>query len=118
MVPALFDDEGKKEMGDLVRDEAKKKGINESKDELWNYFLEKARDNLHIIMCMSPAGDTLRVRCRNFPGLVSNTGVNWFFSWPGEALFAVATNYLEEVEDIHDYKESITNHIVLVHTTV
>lgn len=100
MVPALFDDEGKKQMGDLVRDEAKKKGINESKDDLWNYFLEKVRDNLHIIMCMSPAGDTLRVRCRNFPGLVSNTGINWFFPWPEEALHAVATNYLEEVDDI------------------
>jgi dynein heavy chain, axonemal len=86
MVPALFDDEGKKQMGDLVRDEAKKKGVNESKDDLWNYFLEKARDNLHIVLCMSPAGDTLRIRCRNFPGLVSNTGINWFFSWPSEAL--------------------------------
>jgi dynein heavy chain, axonemal len=86
MIPALFDDEGKKQMGDLVRDEAKKKGINESKDDLWNYFLEKARDNLHIVLCMSPAGDTLRIRCRNFPGLVSNTGINWFFSWPSEAL--------------------------------
>jgi len=79
MVPALFDDDGKKQMGDLVRDEAKKKGVNESKEDLWNYFLEKVRDNLHIVLCMSPAGDTLRIRCRNFPGLVSNTGINWFF---------------------------------------
>ncbi len=91
-------------MGDLVRDEAKKKGINETKDDLWNYFLEKVRDNLHIVLCMSPAGDTLRIRCRNFPGLVSNTGINWFFSWPQEALQAVAINYLEEVEDIVEHK--------------
>jgi dynein heavy chain len=27
MVPALFDDEGKKQMSDKVRDEAKRKGI-------------------------------------------------------------------------------------------
>lgn len=92
-------------MGDLVRDEAKKKGVNESKDDLWNYFLEKVRDNLHIVMCMSPAGDTLRIRCRNFPGLVSNTSINWFFPWPSEALLAVATNYLEELEDIGEFKE-------------
>lgn len=105
-------------MGDLVRDEAKKKGVNETKDDLWNYFLDKVRDNLHIIMCMSPAGDTLRIRCRNFPGLVSNTGINWFFPWPEEALHAVANNYLEEVEDIGEFKENITNHIVLVHTSV
>ncbi len=40
MVPALFDEDGKKNMGDLVREEAKKKGINETKDDLWNYYLE------------------------------------------------------------------------------
>ena len=38
MVPALFDEEGKKAMGDLVRDEAKKLGVNETKEDLWNYF--------------------------------------------------------------------------------
>lgn len=40
---------------------------------MWNYFLEKSRENLHIVLAMSPAGDTLRIRCRNFPGLVSNS---------------------------------------------
>jgi len=86
MVPALFDEDGKKLMGDTVRDEAKKLGINETKEDLWNYYIEKARDSMHICLCMSPAADTLRIRCRNFPGLVSNTTINWFFTWPEEAL--------------------------------
>ncbi len=34
MVPALFDDDGKKQMTDLVRDEAKKRGMGETKDDL------------------------------------------------------------------------------------
>lgn len=118
MVPALFDEDGKKQMGDLVRDEAKKKGINETKEDLWNYFMDKARDNLHIVLAMSPAGDLLRVRCRNFPGLVSNTGINWFFPWPIEALVSVARYYLEEVEDLGEHKENIISHIVLVHSSV
>lgn len=95
MVPALFDEESKKSMGDMVRDEAKRLGIMETKEELWNYFIEKVRDNMHIALCMSPAGETLRVRCRNFPGLVNNTGINWFFPWPEEALQSVAVNKLE-----------------------
>lgn len=73
MVPALFDEESKKKVSDKIKDEAKRKGVLETKDELWNYFLEKIRDNMHIVLCMSPAGDTLRIRCRNFPGLVSST---------------------------------------------
>lgn len=94
MVPALFDEEGKKQMIDIVRDEAKKLGVPEGKDDLWNYFLEKVKDNLHIVLAMSPAGDSLRIRCRNFPGLVSSTSIDWFFQWPEEALASVATFYL------------------------
>jgi len=90
MVPALFDEEGKKTMIDKVRPEAKLKGIPETKDDLWNYFLEKVKENLHIVLAMSPAGNNLRIRCRNFPGLVSNTCIDWFFSWPEEALVSVA----------------------------
>lgn len=47
---------------------------------------------------MSPSGSTLRVRCRNFPGLISNTNVDWFFPWPEDALTAVANNFMGEVE--------------------
>jgi dynein heavy chain len=77
-------------MLELVRDEAKKKGIPETKDELWNFFVDKIRENLHVCLCFSPAGDTLRIRCRNFPGLVSSSGIDWFFPWPKEALVSVA----------------------------
>lgn len=34
MVPALFDDDGKKQIVDKMRDEAKKKGMGENKDEV------------------------------------------------------------------------------------
>jgi dynein heavy chain len=90
MVPALFDEEGKKNMIDKVRAEAKLKGVSETKDDLWNYFLEKVKENLHIVLAMSPAGNNLRIRCRNFPGLVSSTCIDWFFNWPEEALVSVA----------------------------
>ena len=46
---------------------------------------------------MSPVGDTLKNRCRNFPGLVNNTSIDWFMPWPRQALFAVASRFLEEV---------------------
>jgi len=78
IVPALFDEDGKKSMVNLISDEVKKLGLPDTKDDLWNYFVEKVRDNMHIVLCMSPAGETLRKRCRNFPGLVSSTGINWF----------------------------------------
>jgi dynein heavy chain len=57
---------------------------------------------------MSPAGDTLRVRCRNFPGLISNTNVDWFFPWPEDALTAVASNFMGAVPLEDDERDKVT----------
>jgi dynein heavy chain len=65
------------------------------------------KENLHIVLAMSPAGDTLRIRCRNFPGLASNSQVNWFFPWPEEALVSVAKFYLKDEDLPEDNRESI-----------
>ena len=33
-----------------------------AKESIWQYFVSKARDNLHIVLAMSPVGDELRIR--------------------------------------------------------
>ena len=80
-----------------IRDEATKAGVAPSREALWQYFVNKSANNLHIVLAMSPVGDTLKNRCRNFPGLVNNTSIDWFMPWPRQALFAVASRFLEEV---------------------
>lgn len=74
MVPALFKDEEKLPLIDSVRQEVKAKNILVNNTNCWNYFVQKCQDNLHVVLCMSPAGDALRKRCRSFPGMVNNTG--------------------------------------------
>ena len=90
----------------------------ETKEFRWNYYVNKCRENLHIILAMSPAGDVLRVRCRNFPGLISNTNVDWFFPWPEDALTAVANNFMGAVELDDDARLKVTEHLVMVHLSV
>ena len=97
MVPGLFPEEEKDGLIGPLDEEMRKKKLPETKEFRWGYFVNKARENLHIILAMSPAGDTLRVRCRNFPGLISNTNVDWFFPWPEDALTAVAQNFMGAV---------------------
>lgn len=46
---------------------------------------------------MSPSGENLCNWCRNFPGLVNNTYIDWLFPWPSQALLAVAHVYLTDV---------------------
>lgn len=75
MVPALYSDEEKDGLIASVRQEALNSGCSPAKDELWQYFVKKCSRGLHIVLCMSPVGDTLRTRCRNFLGLVNNTSI-------------------------------------------
>ena len=118
MVPALFGSDEKSGLTQKITSEAKKLGVLETPDSLWNFLIEKVRDNLHIVLAMSPAGDNLRVRCRNFPGLISNTNIDWFFPWPEEALNSVAEFYLKEEDLTEDQKKSVIEHFVVVHTSV
>uniref|UniRef100_A0A8C0KP17 Dynein axonemal heavy chain 10 n=1 Tax=Canis lupus dingo TaxID=286419 RepID=A0A8C0KP17_CANLU len=119
IVPALFPEEEKETILSQIGQEALKQGTGPAKESVWQYFVNKSANNLHIVLGMSPVGDTLRTRCRNFPGLVNNTGIDWFMPWPPQALHAVAksflgTNPMIPMENI----DSVVEHVVLVHESV
>ena len=41
-------------------------------------LLSTVRENLHVVLCMSPIGAGFRNRCRMFPSLVNCCTVDWF----------------------------------------
>ena len=51
-----------------MRNEATAAGSAPARESIWQYFVNKCANNLHVVLAMSPVGDTLRTRCRNFPG--------------------------------------------------
>eukprot|EP00392_Amoebophrya_sp_AT5.2_P015196 g15395.t1 len=116
MVPALMADDEKEPLLQVARPEAKKQGIPET--GMWGLVVNMLKDNLHMVLAMSPAGSQLRTRCRNFPGMVSCCTIDWFFSWPEEALLAVAEFFLGPVELPAENREMIAKTISYVHTSV
>jgi len=56
------------------------------------------RNNLHIVLCMSPVGNAFRSRCRMFPSLVNCCTIDWFIEWPREALLSVSKSAFEPVD--------------------
>uniref|UniRef100_A0A8D2LCC4 Dynein axonemal heavy chain 10 n=1 Tax=Varanus komodoensis TaxID=61221 RepID=A0A8D2LCC4_VARKO len=119
MVPALFPDDERDSILSQITSEAMKAGAAPAKESVWQYFVSKSANNLHIVLGMSPVGDTLRTRCRNFPGLVNNTGIDWFLPWPPQALYAVAKFFLGNNPLIPSEKsEGVIEHIVMVHGSV
>ena len=45
---------------------------------LFNMFLERCRSQLHVVLAMSPIGDTFRSRLRRFPALINCCTIDWF----------------------------------------
>lgn len=82
-------------------------------------FINRVRDNLHITLCMSPVGDTLRVRCRMFPSLVNCCTLDWFSRWPEEALLYVSSEFLRELDlPSNDVRSSLAEMCMVIHTSV
>ncbi|CAE7170359.1 DHC1, partial [Symbiodinium pilosum] len=116
MVPALFGDDEKEPLVGAIRARARGEGVAEA--GMWAYACGVIRDNLHLVLAMSPAGSQLRTRCRNFPGMVAGCTIDWFFSWPQQALLAVAEHFLASVTGIDDFRSSITDCMSYVHLSV
>ncbi|PFH33986.1 dynein heavy chain family protein [Besnoitia besnoiti] len=115
-VPALFGDEEKEALLSRVRESAASQGVLE--DGLWSFALNRVRNHLHVVLAMSPAGDALRTRCRNFAGLVSCTSISCFHSWPSEALKEVARSLLKDQALPEPVREEIEDYMVDVHLSV
>lgn len=77
-VPNLYAaDETEKIVG-LVRPLAKAAGKLETRDAILQHYVQLVRENLHVVLCMSPIGAGFRNRCRMFPSLVNCCTVDWF----------------------------------------
>uniref|UniRef100_A0A8B9YXV7 Dynein axonemal heavy chain 3 n=1 Tax=Bos mutus grunniens TaxID=30521 RepID=A0A8B9YXV7_BOSMU len=65
----------------------------------WREDLKKIITNeICFSLAMSPIGDAFRNRLRMFPSLINCCTIDWFQSWPTDALELVANKFLEDVE--------------------
>jgi hypothetical protein len=84
-------------------------GILDTRDACWEFFIEKVRKFLHVVLCFSPVGDKFRIRARQFPALINNTVIDWFQPWPQEALVSVAGKQQSRGNPPSTVKESLTS---------
>ncbi|CAF1153972.1 unnamed protein product [Rotaria magnacalcarata] len=109
-VPNLFPADEKAEIIDkmraLDRQREKVKQTDGSPLALFNMFIQRCRDQLHIVLAMSPIGDAFRSRLRKFPSLVNCCTIDWFQGWPEDALEAVAQKFLEETDMTDEERRS------------
>lgn len=118
-IPNLLDNETKNKIIDDIRPIAHNLNLSETRDDCFKLFIQRVRDNLHIVLGVSPVGDSLRIRCRQFPSLINCCTIDWFNSWPHEALNSVANKLLRDL-DIEDLKliPKIAEECAKVHMSV
>ncbi|XP_055488365.1 LOW QUALITY PROTEIN: dynein axonemal heavy chain 6-like [Leucoraja erinacea] len=119
-VPNLFEKEELEYVLAATRPKAKEVGIPEgNRDEVFQYFIKRVRQKLHIVICMSPVGDAFRSRCRMFPSLVNCCTIDWFVQWPREALLSVSKSFFATVDlGSDEMKDKFSEMCVQVHTSV
>jgi dynein heavy chain len=94
----LYTSDEKDQIINNVRAKVKADSIPDTRENCWQWFIDKTRKNLHMSLCFSPVGESFRQRARKFPALVNNTVIDWFQPWPYDALLSVASSFLSEVD--------------------
>ncbi|KAI9021920.1 dynein heavy chain and region D6 of dynein motor-domain-containing protein [Hyaloraphidium curvatum] len=94
--------------------------IPDSPEQVWKFFVERVKSNLHIVLCFSPVNSAFRTRSLKFPALFSVCNLIWLSAWPKQALEAVASTYLRELPILADSipVATVAHHAAHIHDVV
>lgn len=73
-------------------------GKGQTDDGIYSFFIERVRQRVNVVLCMSPVGASFRDRIRMYPAIVNNTNIDLFAEWPDKALHEVAIKFLADVD--------------------
>ncbi|CAE8702622.1 unnamed protein product, partial [Polarella glacialis] len=95
-VPNLYTGDELSAVRASIEKPAKEFKIAQTPEAMYEFFISRVRENLHIVFCLSYIGQNFRNYCRMYPSLVSCTTAVWLLPWPSEALTEVALKFLTE----------------------
>lgn len=118
-VPGMYTSDEKEKCIADIRQWCDDQGLQLSRDGLYNAFIDRVRDNLHIVLCMSPVGEAFRARCRQFPSLINCCTIDWYSEWPEDALLSVSEQYLANVKlESDEINKAVARACVDIHLSI
>ena len=103
--------------GEIRQFATKRPDYSDTPDFLVKNFFDTVRQNLHVVLCFSPVNAKFADRARKFPGLINGCALDWFLSWPSEALIAVSEGFIGamEIQCEPETKKNLMQHMAFVH---
>eukprot|EP01059_Diplonema_ambulator_P016445 TRINITY_DN279_c0_g3_i1.p1 TRINITY_DN279_c0_g3~~TRINITY_DN279_c0_g3_i1.p1 ORF type:complete len:4125 (+),score=1634.24 TRINITY_DN279_c0_g3_i1:116-12490(+) len=118
-VPNLLENEDVDRILRDCRKFTKAAGKQETRNVILAHFTTLVRQNLKIVLTMSPIGEAFRNRLRMFPSLVNCMTIDWFTKWPRDALLSVAEKAFTKTNlGSSEQKEAICKMCVDIHSSV
>ena len=123
-ISSLFDHEDLERISLELKREALRQGVQDTKEAIFQFFLQRVKQKLHVVLSTTPAGTSFRRRCRLNPPLINCCTIDWFDKWPLDALQSVAISFLEaseldkEQQSNRDLKASVSKVFVEVYRSV
>ncbi|XP_053995639.1 dynein axonemal heavy chain 1-like [Hylaeus anthracinus] len=106
-VPNIYKVDEMEKIFHSMRGAVQEAGLQINRSNLFSAYVKTVRNNLHVVITMSPIGELFRSRIRQFPALVNCCTIDWFCPWPEAALQSVAMGFLSDIKD-----DSITEGIL------
>jgi len=81
-----------------IRDSVRRKNLKKQTDEeLYSWFTNRIRENLHVIFTMNPTTKDFHNRSTTSPALFNRCVLDWFGEWSSQALFQVGKKFTESL---------------------
>lgn len=81
-VPNLFQADERGEILEAVAGPAQAQSEDKNAEftplALFQFFVNRCKENLHIVIAFSPIGEAFRNRIRQFPSLINCCNIDWF----------------------------------------
>ncbi|EDW73522.2 uncharacterized protein Dwil_GK16602 [Drosophila willistoni] len=112
-LPNLYQLEDKAAIMENMANVAKQLGkvLDTLPSEVYAYYIDRIREQLHVALAFSPIGDSFKERIRVYPSLINCCTIDWYMPWPDEALDRVGTYFVSSMHldrplDDTDQKET------------
>jgi dynein heavy chain len=118
-VPNLYNKEDIEYITPFVKNEVLAKYNSLQDSNIMKVFVARVLKNIHVVLAMSPVGDSFNKRIRNFPSLVNCTTIDWFTEWPEDALESVARDSVRNSSlNLDSYEEGLVQSFKFIHKRV